>query len=131
MSMKYYVVEDCQFEISVDGAVIGMGNVDITSSASTNSKVIISEGVKKGIYTSPMQISVSGYSDSSISGGSGTGVINSTAQNNKIDGSAIMLEGDSGEVVLNGTNPQSGSPVTGYTVSVKIISAGQSTTKGD
>lgn len=135
--MKNYVVEDCQFSITVDGAVIGTGNVSITSQASTNSKVIISANVKKGIYikkgiyTSPMSISVSGYSDSAISSGSGTGVINSTATNSKIDGQAIMLEGDSGEVVLSGTNPQSGSPVTGYTVTVKIISAGQSTTKGD
>ena len=129
--MKYYVVEDCQFSITVGGAVIGTGNVSITSQASTNSKVIISANVKKGIYTSPMSISVSGYSDSAISSGSGTGVINSTATNSKIDGQAIMLEGDSGEVVLSGTNPQSGSPVTGYTVTVKIISAGQSTTKGD
>lgn len=131
MSLKNYVVEDCQFSISVGGVVIGSGNVMINSPASTNSKVIISEGVKKGIYTSPVSITVSGYSDAAISGGSGSGVINSTAMHNKIDGKAVLLEGDSGEVILSGTNPDSGSPVTGYTVTVKIISAGQSTVKGD
>lgn len=131
MSLKNYVVEDCQFNITVGGLVIGAGNVNITSPASTNSKVIIGEGIKKGVYTGPMNIAVSGYSDSAISGGSGSGVINSTANNNKIDGKPVMLEGDSGEVVLSGTNPQSGSPITGYTVTVKIVSAGQSTVKGD
>ena len=131
MSLKNVVVEDCQFIITVGGVVIGTGNVSINSLASANSKAIISEGVKKGIYTSPLSVTVSGYTDASISGGSGTGVINSTALKNKVDGSAVMLEGDSGEVVLSGTNPQSGSPVTGYTVTVKIISAGQTVVKAE
>ena len=131
MSLKNIVVEDCQFSITVGGVVIGSGEVSINSLASSNSKVIINEGVKKGIYTSPMSITVSGYSDPAISGGSGTGVINSTAIKNKIDGSLIMLEGDSGEIILSGTNPDSGSPVTGYAVTVKIISAGQTVSKAE
>ena len=124
MSLKNIVVEDCQFSIEVGGAVIGTGNVSVTSTASTNSKIKIGE-VSKGIYTGPMAISVSGYTDGSISGGSGTGVINSSAQKVTVDTLPVILEGDSGDVVLTGTNPQSGAPVSGYTVKVKVISAGQ------
>ena len=130
MSLKNIVIEGCQFSIEVGGAVIGTGNVSVTSLASINSKINIG-GLSKGIYAGPMSISVSGYTDSAIAGGSGTGVINPSAQFNKIDGQPVVLEGDSGEVVLTGTNPQSGAPVSGYTVKVKIISAGQTFSIGD
>ena len=126
MSLKNIVVENCQFSIEVGGVIIGSGNVSITSTASTNSKV---DG--NGIYAGQMAVSVSGYADASITGGSGSGMINPSAQYISVDSMPVVLEGDSGEVVLSGTNPQSGSPVSGYTVTVKVVSAGQSVVIGE
>ena len=41
MSLKNIAIEGCQFSIEVGGAVIGTGNVTVTSTASINSKVNI------------------------------------------------------------------------------------------
>ncbi|MBO7692547.1 MAG: hypothetical protein J6W16_07285 [Methanobrevibacter sp.] len=128
--MKNVVVEGCQFIITVGGTVIGTGNVNISSLPSTNTKVILGE-VKKGVYAGPMSISVAGYTDAAISSGTGAGVITPSSQHNTVDTLPVVLEGDSGEVVLSGVNPQSGGPVTGYTVTIKIQSAGQSYYKAD
>lgn len=130
MSLKNLVIEGCQFSIEVGGAVIGAGNVSITSPASINSKVKLGV-VTKGIYAGQIGVSVSGYTDSAIAGGIGSGVISPSATTMKIDNQAVVLEGDSGQVVLSGTNPQSGSPVSGYTVTVKISVAGQSVVKAE
>lgn len=130
MSLKNVVIEGCQFSIEVGGAVIGAGNVNITSPSSTNSEVVLGV-LSKGIYAGQMAVSVAGYTDSAISGGTGSGTISPSATKMKIDSQAVVLEGDSGQVVLSGTNPQSGSPVSGYTVTVKIISAGQSVVKAE
>lgn len=124
--MKNIAVSGCTFSITVGGAIIGSGNVSVTGTASQNTKI---DGM--GVYTSPLAIAVAGYSDAAISGGSGSGVINSTAQKVTVDQMPVILEGDSGEVVLSGTNPQSGSPVSGYTVTVKVLSAGQISVKGE
>ena len=130
MSLKNVVVEECQFEISVGGAVIGSGNVSISSAASINTKVIV--GVqKKGVYAGAMSISVSNYADASIAQGTGAGVITPSATKTKVDNQPVVLEGDSGEVVLSGVIPGTTTAVTGYTVTVKINSAGQSTVKAE
>lgn len=130
MSLKNIAIEGCQFSIEVGGAVIGTGNVTVTSTASLNSKVNIG-GIAKGFYAGPLAISVAGYTDASIAGGSGVGVINPSAQKVTVDHLPVILEGDSGDVVLTGTNPQSGAPVSGYTVKVKILTAGQTFVIGE
>ena len=130
MSLKNIAIEGCQFSIEVGGAVIGTGNVTVTSTASLNSKVNMG-GITKGFYAGPMAISVAGYTDASIAGGSGVGVINPSAQKVTIDHLPVILEGDSGDVILTGTNPQSGAPVSGYTVKVKILTAGQTFVIGE
>ena len=130
MSLKNVVVEDCQFEISVNGAIIGSGNVNITSLASTNTKVVSGEQ-KKGVYAGVMNISVSNYADTNISMGAGMGVINPSAQKTSVDGNAVILEGDSGDVTLTGVHPISGEPVINYSVTVKISSAGQTVVKAE
>ena len=128
--MKNFVVEGCQFIITVEGVVMGEGNVEITSLASSNSKVIM--GVqKKGIYAGPMSVAVSGYSDTKITGGSGSGAITPSAQHNTIDHLPVVLEGDSGTVILSGTNAETSVPISAYPVTVKVISAGQTFVKGD
>lgn len=130
MSLKNIAIEGCQFSIEVGGAVIGTGNVTVTSTASLNSKVNMG-GITKGFYAGPMAISVAGYTDASIAGGSGVGVINPSAQKVTIDHLPVILEGDSGDVILTGTNPQSGAPVSGYTVKVKVLTAGQTFVIGE
>ena len=130
MSLKNVVVEGFQYSIEVGGAVIGSGTVTPTSPASTNTKVKLGAATK-GIYAGQIAITVSNYVDAAISQGTGTGFINPSALKNKIDNQAVVLEGDSGQVVLSGVNPQSGSPVSGYTVTVKVSSAGQSVVKAE
>lgn len=130
MSLKNVAVEDFQYNINVSGAVIGSGNLSIGTQASNKVKVIVGTN-KKGVYAGPVNITVSNYADVNIANGTGTGVINPSSTKNKIDSLAVVLEGDSGDVVLSGEHPQSGNPVTGYTVNVKIISAGQTVVKAE
>jgi hypothetical protein len=130
MSLKNIAVKDFQYNINVGGAVIGSGNLSVNTPVSTNAKVIV--GVdKKGIYAGSLNITVSNYADINISQGTGVGVINPSATKTKVDNQFVVLEGDSGDVVLSGVHPQSGSPVSGYTVNVKIISAGQTVVKAE
>lgn len=83
-----------------------------------------------GVYTSPLPIIISGYTDTSISGGSGTGVINSSAQFNTIDGDLVMLEGDNVDILVTGVKPGTDTPTT-KTINVKIQSAGQDKVKAE
>ena len=124
--MKLIAVDGCTFSITVGGLVIGEGNVSVTGTASTNTKID-----QKGVYTGPLAISVAGYTDIAISGGSGVGVISSTAKSVKVDSLPVILQGDSGEVALSGTNPSSDAPVTGYPVTVKVLVAGQTSVQGE
>lgn len=127
---KNVAVKDCEFAILKAGVEIESGTVTVSSSPSTNSKFV--SGIeKKGIYAGIMNITVSGYSDSNIAQGTGTGVITPSAVNNFIDDNAMVLEGDSGTAVLSGVHPISGVPVTGYSVTVKIKNAGQSNIKAE
>ena len=127
---KNVAVKDCEFAILKAGVEIESGTVTVSSLPSTNSKFV--SGVeKKGIYAGVMNITVSGYSDASISQGTGSGTITPSAVNNFIDNEAIVLEGDSGTAILTGVNPQSGQPVTDYEVTVKIKNAGQSNIKAE
>ena len=123
--MKNVAVQGCEFGISVAGVEVESGEVTVTSEPSTNNNVILNDE-RKGVYAGPMNITVSNFADSSISQGTGTGIIEPSAQHYFIDQQPVVLEEDSGTVSLSGVNPQSGSPVSGYSVTVKIKDAGQS-----
>lgn len=128
--LKNVVVKDFQYIITVGGVVLGSGDLEVSTLPSSNTKVKVGS-VDKGVYAGPMSVTVSNYVDPSITSGTGPGIITPSASKVTVDQLPVMLEGDSGEVILSGSNPQSGSPVTGYTVTVKIISAGQSVVKAE
>lgn len=128
--LKNVVVKDFQYIITVGGVVLGSGDLEVSTLPSSNTKVKVGSA-DKGVYAGPMSVTVSNYVDPSITSGTGTGIITPSASKVNVDQLPVVLEGDSGEVVLSGSNPQSGSPVTGYTVTVKIISAGQSVVKAE
>ena len=59
----------------------------------------------KGIYFGPIDVEVSGYSDTSITvsgSGSGTITIQPSAQKVKVEGDFVILEGDSGAATISG-----------------------------
>ena len=78
----------------------GEGNKQITTQASLKVKA---DG--KGVYFGPIDVSVSGYSDSVITvplSGSGTITIQPSAQKVKVEGKSVILEGDSGSAMISG-----------------------------
>lgn len=78
----------------------GDGNKQITTQASLKVKA---DG--KGVYFGPIDVDVSGYSDSVITvplSGSGTITIQPSAQKVKVEGGYVILEGDSGTATING-----------------------------
>lgn len=78
----------------------GEGVAQITTQASLKVKA---DG--KGVYCGPIDVSVSGYSDSVITvpgSGSGTITIQPSAQKVKVEGDFVILEGDSGTATING-----------------------------
>ena len=134
--MKNYVVEGCSFDIYENGIVNPSGTVTITSTASTNTKV---DG--KGVYTN-LIVTVASFSSIDpnhqpwISGSGSTitpAQISASAQNNKIDGSAVVLEGDEAtNVTILGQKQQGQTAVPEQTtVTIKVSSAGQTVVKGD
>ncbi len=136
MSLKNFVVEGCVFEIYENGSVNPSGTISITSAASTNSKI---DG--KGIYTTLM-VMVDGFSSTApehqpwISGSGSTlapAKISASAQYNKIDSLAVVLEGDEAKnVTILGQKQQGQTTVSEETtVTIKVKSAGQSFVKGD
>ena len=134
--MKNYVVEGCSFDIYENGIVNPSGTVTITSTASTNTKV---DGT--GVYTN-LIVTVASFSSIDpnhqpwISGSGSTitpAQISASAQNNKIDGSAVVLEGDEAtNVTILGQKQQGQTAVPEQTtVTIKVSSAGQTVVKGD
>lgn len=78
----------------------GEGNKQITTQASLKVKA---DG--KGVYFGPIDVAVSGYSDTTITvsgSGSGTITIQPSAQKVKVEGDYVILEGDSGTATING-----------------------------
>ena len=93
--MKNVAVVGCTVTLSP-----GEGNKQITTQASLKVKA---DG--KGVYFGPIDVAVSGYSDTTITvsgSGSGTITIQPSAQKVKVEGDYVILEGDSGTATING-----------------------------
>lgn len=93
--MKNVAVVGCTVTLSP-----GTGVAQITTQASLKVKA---DG--KGVYFGPIDVAVSGYSDTiiTVSGsGSGTITIQPSAQKVKVEGDFVILEGDSGTATIDG-----------------------------
>ena len=117
--MKNVAVVGCTVTLSP-----GEGMKQITTQASLKVKA---DG--KGIYFGPIDVSVSGYSDSVITvpgSGSGTITIQPSAQKVKVEGKNVILEGDSGSAMIDGMAQQGQAQVAVQSnVTAKIELAGQ------
>ena len=102
----------------------GEGNKQITTQASLKVKA---DG--KGVYFGPIDVAVSGYSDTNITvseSGSGTITIQPSAQKVKVEGDYVILEGDSGTATINGMAWSGETQVAAQSdVTAKIEVAGQ------
>lgn len=123
--MKNVAVVGCTVTLSP-----GTGVAQITTQASLKVKA---DG--KGVYCGPIDISVSGYSDSVITvpgSGSGTITIQPSAQKVKVDGDYVILEGDSGDAMIDGMAQQGQTQVAVKSkVTAKIEVAGQMKVKAN
>lgn len=93
--MKNIAVVGCTVTLSP-----GEGIKQITTQASLKVKA---DG--KGVYCGPIDVSVSGYSDGTITvplSGSGTITIQPSTQKVKVEGKYVILEGDSGSALISG-----------------------------
>ena len=117
--MKNVAVVGCTVTLSP-----GDGNKEITTQASLKVKAD-----RKGVYFGPIDVAVSGYSDSIITvseSGSGTITIKPSAQKVKVEGDFVILEGDSGTAIINGLKWSDDDKVpASNTVTAKIEVAGQ------
>jgi hypothetical protein len=117
--MKNVAVVGCTVTLSP-----GEGIKQITTQASIKVKA---DG--KGVYFGPIDVSVSGYSDSIITvplSGGGTITIQPSAQKVKVEGKYVILEGDSGSAMINGMAQQGQTQVPVQSnVTAKIEVAGQ------
>ena len=117
--MKNVAVVGCTVTLSP-----GDGNKQITTQASLKVKA---DG--KGVYFGPIDVAVSGYSDTSITvsgSGSGTITIQPSSQKVKVEGDFVILEGDSGTATISGMAWSGDSQVPATSnVTAKIEVAGQ------
>ena len=117
--MKNVAVVGCTVTLSP-----GTGVAQITTQASLKVKV---NG--NGVYFGSIDVSVSGYSDSTItvpSSGSGTITIKPSAKKVKVEGDYVVLEGDSGDAMIDGKAQQGQTQVDVQSkVTAKIEVAGQ------
>lgn len=123
--MKNVAVVGCTVTLSP-----GKGAAQISTQASLKVKA---DG--NGVYFGPIDVSVSGYSDSVITvpgSGSGTITIQPSAQKVKIEGKSVILEGDSGDAMIDGMAQQGQTQVAVKSkVTAKIQFAGQSKVKAN
>ena len=117
--MKNVAVVGCTVTLSP-----GEGVAQITTQASLKVKA---DG--KGVYFGPIDVAVSGYSDTVITvplSGSGTITIKPSAQKVKVEGDYVILEGDSGDAMIDGFAQQGQAQVAVKSkVTAKIELAGQ------
>lgn len=117
--MKNVAVVGCTVTLSP-----GDGVKQITTEASLKVKA---DG--KGVYFGPIDVAVSGYSDSIITvseSGSGTITIQPSAQKVKVEGDYVILEGDNGTATINGMAWSGETQVAAQSnVTAKIEVAGQ------
>ena len=117
--MKNVAVVGCTVTLSP-----GEGIKQITTQSSLKVKAD-----RKGVYFGPIDVSVSGYSDSIITvplSGSGIITIQPSAQKVKVEGKNVILEGDSGSAMINGMAQQGQTQVSVQSnVTAKIEVAGQ------
>jgi hypothetical protein len=84
----------------------------------------------KGVYRGPITVIVSGATDGTVQGGSGTGVINPSGNddwNMENKGKPIRENDESEEITISGTIPPS-TPGT-FTMKVKVEKSGQTDSK--
>ena len=120
--------------VSVVGCTVtlspGKGVAQISTQASLKVKA---DG--KGVYFGNIDVSVSGYSDNTITvpgSGSGTITIKPSAQKVKVEGDYVILEGDSGDAMIDGMAQQGQTQVAVKSkVTAKIQFAGQSKVKAN
>lgn len=112
--------------IAVQGCQLDCPFAQIMTSPKTSVKC-----GEKATYAGDLNISISGYSGQGITGGAGSGTLQSTSQYVKIEGEKVVLEGDKTTIPISvtGTTP-SGASAT-VPVTVTIISAGQTYVKGE
>lgn len=134
MSLNFIAVEGCSLEFQ-DG---GSPNSAITINPNQVSTKVKADG--KGVYKT-LKFTILGYTASSakkqywVAGsGSGSGEINASSQNVKVEGNSVILEGDeSSTITISGMEqlPGSTNPTpTTTTDFVKVTKAGQSKVKG-
>ena len=123
--MKNVAVVGCTVTLSP-----GEGMKQITTQASLKVKA---DG--KGVYFGPIDVAVSGYSDTVITvplSGSGTITIKPSAQKVKVEGDYVILEGDSGDAKIDGLAQQGQAQVeVKSNVTAKIEVAGQMKVKAN
>ena len=123
--MKNVAVVGCTVTLSP-----GEGMKQITTQASLKVKA---DG--KGVYFGNIDVSVSGYSDNTITvpgSGSGTITIKPSAKKVKVDGDYVILEGDNGDAMIDGMAQQGQTQVAVKSkVTAKIEVAGQMKVKAN
>lgn len=122
---KFFAVNGAQLSLSA-----GTGNISISG--------VLSSDVKASgnyAYKGQIAFSVSGYTGINITtpgSGAGSGVINGSSVNFKIDGESAVLLGDSVEITINGTKPASsgtGTEPATDVVTVAVSDCGQTVCK--
>jgi hypothetical protein len=108
------------------------GTVNITSAPSTNTGVNVLPGpVKKGVYTNPLNVTISGATSGSCTQTAPflPFSISATAVKSKVDGNAVMRVTDQVPISIPGTQPgPSACTITGTLI---ISDAGQDKAKAD
>ena len=112
-------------EIAVQGCQLDCPYAQIQTSPKTSVK-----GEGKAAYAGDLSIVISGYSGQGITGGSGSGTLQPTAEHVKIDGEKAVLNGDKTQEPIQVTG-STGSGTATVPVVVTIVDAGQTTLKGE
>ena len=121
---KYIAVKGCSFQVTPPSDT---NCIQVNSVASTKFKC---DG--KGVYVSPLQITVSGYSVSASSTVQTSPIscsIQATVTKNKSEGKLVMREGDLISITIPVT--VGGQPSPPIPITIKISDAGQKKVKAE